>query len=133
MNRYCYPAIIKEDEDGFSVVFPDLPGCQTCGESLAEALIMAEDALALYISSCKLYGKSFAEPAAIDDRALHNGEILNYIACDTTRYDRRNNSRPVKKTLTIPRWLNEEAVRRNVNFSDVLKRALMTELDIAQA
>lgn len=133
MNKYCYPAIIKEDEGGFSVVFPDLPGCQTCGTSLAEALIMAEDALALYISSCKQYGKSFDEPAVIDSKTLRSGEILNYIACDTTRYDRRNNSRPVKKTLTIPRWLNEEAVRRNVNFSDVLKRALIAELDIAQS
>ena len=50
MSKYVYPAIFTSEPDGgYSVYFPDLEGCYTCGDTLADALFMAEDALALIL------------------------------------------------------------------------------------
>ena len=55
---------------------------------------------------------------------------MNYIACDTIEYAKMHNNRAVKKTLTIPEWLNEAAIRENLNFSQILQEALMVKLGV---
>ena len=59
---------------------------------------------------------------------LSTGEFVNYLACNTREYAKMHNNKAVKKTLTIPEWLNEAAIRAGVNFSQVLQEALMEKV-----
>ena len=128
MAKYVYPAIFHiEDEGGYSVDFPDLP-CATQGENLADAIDMAEDALALLLYSYELDGKEV--PIATDIKKIKTSDVVSYISCDTFEYRKKINSRAVKKTLSIPEWLNEQAIEANLNFSQVLQEALKAKLGI---
>jgi hypothetical protein len=52
------------------------------------------------------------------------------VGCDPRQYYRRNHSKAVKKTLTIPEWLKDEAERKNINFSQVLQEAIIDKLGL---
>lgn len=129
MNKYSYPAVLTPEENGtFSVYFPDLEGCYTCGDNITEAIMMAEDVLAFTLYQFEKSGKAIPQPSNYKDIALNADEFINYIACDTLYYRKKNSNSAVKKTLTIPEWLNEEATALGVNFSQVLQEALMQKL-----
>lgn len=126
MARYTYPAVFTPEENGqFSVYFPDLEGCYTCGDNIGDALLMAEDALALTMYCYEKEMKEIPKASAFDEIALEKGDFINYIACDTLKYRKTHNSKAVKKTLTIPEWLNNAAIEKNINFSKVLQDALI--------
>lgn len=128
-TKYAYPAIFTPEEDGgFSVVFPDLEGCFTCGDDMADALFMAEDALALVLYGYESDGREIPAPSKMEDLKLNAGEFVNSVACDTMEYRKRFNNKAVKKTLTIPEWLNETAMAMNINFSQVLQDALIQKV-----
>lgn len=128
MAKYVYPAVFTKEEKGYSVIFHDLEGCYTCGDTLEEALYMAEDVLAFTLYDYEKEGKTIPEPSNSFD--LKDGDFVNYIRCDTEEYHRRNNNRAVKKTLSIPEWLNEKAVAEGLNFSQVLQNALKEQLHL---
>lgn len=131
MAKYVYPAIFSpEEEGGYSVFFPDLEGCYTCGDDLKDALFMAEDVLAFYLYDEERDGKTIPAASKANDIKVKDGEFVNYIVCDTIEYAKMHNSKAVKKTLTIPEWLNEAATRENINFSQVLQEALMEKVNI---
>ncbi|MCD8010302.1 MAG: type II toxin-antitoxin system HicB family antitoxin [Lachnospiraceae bacterium] len=131
MAKYAYPAIFTPEEDGgYSILFPDLEGCYTCGDDMADGLMMAEDALALVLYGYESEGRRIPNPSAVKDISLKEGEFVNFIACDTLAYRKMYNNKSVKKTLTIPEWLNEAATEANVNFSQVLQEALKAQLRI---
>ena len=131
MAKYAYPAIFTPEEKGYSVRFSDIKGCYTCGESLEDALFMAEDALALMLYDYEEDGKEIPDPSPAENISLESGEFVNYIRCDTEEYHRMNNNKAVKKTLSIPQWLNEKAVAAGINFSQVLQEGLKEKLNIA--
>jgi predicted RNase H-like HicB family nuclease len=129
MNKYSYPAVFTAEEDGrYSVNFPDLESCYTCGDSLADGIMMAEDILAYTLYDYERNGKEIPTPSDSQEIELKEGEFINYIACDTLTYRKRFENKAVKKTLTIPSWLNEEAVMLGINFSQVLQDALMQKI-----
>ena len=125
--KYVYPAVFTPEEKGqFSVNFPDLESCYTCGDDLGDALYMAEDVLAMTLVSYEDKGLSI--PAPSEKLPLEAGEFQNFIACDTEIYRKQNLNKAVKKTLTIPEGLNEKALAQGINFSQVLQEALMERL-----
>lgn len=125
--KYIYPAVFTPEEKGqFSVYFPDLEGCYTSGDNLGDAIYMAGDVLAMTLVSYE--DKGFSIPAPSEKLPLEEGEFQNYIACDTEIYRRQNLNNAVKKTLTIPEWLNEKALAQGINFSQVLQEALMERI-----
>jgi predicted RNase H-like HicB family nuclease len=127
--KYVYPAIFTPEENGgYSVVFPDLDGCYTCGDDLQDALEMAEDALALVLYGYETDGRAVPAPSSPSSFALKTDEFTNFISCDTMEYRRRYSNRSVKKTLTIPEWLNESATAMGLNFSQVLQEALVGKI-----
>lgn len=131
MAKYVYPAVFTPEEKGmYSVYFPDLESCYTCGEDLAEALYMAEDVLAFTLYDYEKEKKTIPSPSSRDALELKDNEFVNYIACDTLAYQKRNNNKAVKKTLSIPEWLNEAATSAGLNFSQVLQNALKEQLHI---
>ena len=129
MAKYAYPAIFTPEEDGsFSINFPDLEGCYTCGDSLEDGIEMAEDALALVLYGYEKDGRPIPAPSTPATLSLSGNEFVNYIACDTMEYRKMYNNRAVKKTLTIPEWLNEAASAMGLNFSQVLQEALLQKV-----
>lgn len=130
MAKYVYPAVFtQEKEGGYSVFFPDLEGCYTCGDDLQDAIVMAEDVLAFYLYDEERDGNEIPAPSRANGIDLQEGEFINYIACDTIEYAKMHNNRAVKKTLTIPEWLNEAATKAGINFSQVLQEALMEKVN----
>lgn len=131
MNRYCYPAVFTPEIDGtFSINFPDLESCYTCGDDLADGIMMAEDVLAFVLYDYEKSGKDIPLPSQSSDIKLNDGEFVNYIACDTLYYRKKHSNTAVKKTLSIPEWLNEEAISLGINFSQVLQEALIQKLEV---
>ena len=133
MAKYVYPAVFTPEEEGkYSVFFPDLEGCYTCGDNLQDAIAMAEDVLAFYLYDEETTQNKIPEASNLSEIEKNDEEFVNYIACDTIEYAKMHNNRAIKKTLTIPEWLNEAATRAGVNYSQVLQEALMTKLNISR-
>lgn len=126
MNKLFYPAIFhKAEEGGFWITFPDIPECMTQGDDMQDAYEMAIDALGLAITSRKADKEEIPMPSEPYNITLNENEFCAVIEFDMLAYKKRSNSKAVKKTLTIPEWLNEEATALGVNFSQVLQSALM--------
>lgn len=128
--KYVYPAIFTPEDTGYSVRFPDIDGCYTCGDDLQDALDMAEDALALMLFHYEQERRDIPKASDLKDMQVLGDEFASLISCDTIDYQKRNNNRAVKKTLSIPEWLNEVATERGVNFSQVLQDALKNQLGL---
>jgi len=131
MKAHFYPAYFRRtNSGGYSVDFPDLPGCISAGEDLEEAMAMAREALSLHLYGMAEDGESIPDPS---DPEKLEGEAGAFIAPVEGRPDMVGDAirnRSVKKTLTIPNWLNEEAERRRVNFSQVLQEALRERMGV---
>jgi predicted RNase H-like HicB family nuclease len=127
--KYVYPACFYKEEDGrYSVEVPDFP-LATFGDDLPDAIYMASDAVAGRILLALKEGEAL--PQASDVKDIHpdseEGFVsMLYVDLDVMRQN--HDETPVKKTLTIPSWLNQAAVRRNVNFSAILRDALIEKL-----
>ena len=131
MAKYVYPAIFSPSEDGgFIVSFPDVSGCYTEGDTLAEAIEQAKDALCLMLYDLEEREESIPVPTSINDVVTESGDIVSLVACDTLEYRKFFDKKAVKKTLTIPNWLNTMAERADINFSAALQEALIEKLHI---
>lgn len=100
---------------------------------------MAVDCLAGYLYTEEIEGNALPAATALDKVDIHCEDdddsdyvkaFVNLVSVDVKEYARQHFNKPVKKTLTIPQWLNDTAVRRKVNFSKVLQRGLMAELNL---
>ena len=126
LDKYVFPAIFHPEDIGFSIYFPDLPGCITESDTLEEASKMARDALELYLYELEQSSEPIPSPVG-----RYHVEKEEYVVMITAhmkviRSEMRNKA--VKKTLTIPCWLNEEAEAAGINFSLVLQDALREKL-----
>jgi len=129
--RYVYQAVFTPLEDGgYDVYIPDLPGCGTCGEDLADAICMAEDAAAMWLWDAENKGETI--PVSTGEHQVDAPSFINYVYADTDEYHRKLDTRAIKKTLSIPSWLNVQAESAGVNFSQVLQEALKIKLGINQ-
>lgn len=134
MSKIYYPAVfhVAEDVGGYWVEFPDLPGCATQGKNDREAYKMAEDALGLWLDRTgEDFKREIGEPSnCFDVIKKYPNELIMMVGCDPEEYCRKYHSKAIKKTLTIPEWLNDRATKANINFSQVLQEALMKKLGI---
>ena len=124
--KYVYPAIFTPLEDGYDVHVPDLPGCRTCAGSLTEAIEMAEDAMSMWLWDTEQEKRPI--PAASTSLPHEPPQFVSMILANTDAWRRANDKRAVKKTLTIPAWLNHEAEAAHLNFSGILQEALKERL-----
>ena len=132
MSKYIYPAIFTPDESGaFSVSFPDIEGCFTSGDNLQDAFEMAEDALALMLYHYEQENKDIPKVSDLNKIKTGKNEFVSFVSCDTIEYQKINNNKAIKKTLTVKEWINEAAMKKNLNFSKILEKGLLNELGIA--
>ena len=130
--KLVYAAVFENcEEGGYSVSFPDLPGCFTEGDDLAEALEMAVEAACGWLIGEVEAGKQLPKATAREDLKEVDDGFISMLLLDLDDYRRRKSNKAVKKTLTIPAWLNDAAMNAGVNFSQVLQEGLKQKLNIA--
>lgn len=137
----AYPACFFKEKNAYSVIFPDLNQA-TCGETLDEAFAMAVDCLAGYLYWLKENGEEAPAPSAMDKvspveiakdlefETEYDEAFVNMVTVDVAEYAKTHFEKSVKKTLTIPAWLNNAALEQNINFSQVLQEALKERLHV---
>ncbi len=126
-----YPAVFEEEKEfGYSVVFPDLNHLATEGKTYDEAMRLAVECLAGYVWNQKTLGEPLPEPSAVNHLTLENNEFPVVISVDVEAYAKEHFEKAVKKTVTLPKWLNDAAQARGIKFSKVLQKALKEELGI---
>lgn len=133
MAKYYFPAIFDPDtdnENGFTVTFPDLPGCITEGSNMDEAVYMAKDALVGFLYGMEEDGEQIPTPSNPSNIDLPQGAFISIIEVRTDYIRDEIENKAVKKTLTIPKWLNDAAEKENINFSQLLQFAIKERLGI---
>ena len=133
-----YPACFYKDTDGYSVVFPDLNWLSTCGANEQEAMCMAVDCLAGYLYFLALDGEKAPAASSIKDVSADKvatelgvsaeEAFVNLVSVDVEEYAKAHFDKSVRKTLTIPAWLNTAAQSANINFSQTLQEALIAKV-----
>ncbi len=136
----AYPACFIKEENGYSVIFPDLNNLATCGQTLDEAFSMAVDCLAGYLYWLQKDGDIIPAASSIekinptkiaeDLEVIPEKAFVNIVTVDVEEYAKVHFEKSVKKTLTIPAWLNKAALEQNINFSQVLQDALKSQLHL---
>lgn len=128
--KYVYPAVFTKEDGAYSIRFPDIESCYTSAADLVEGVDMARDVLCFMLYD--LEERKAAIPAPSDVSALRcaENEFVTLVACDTLEYRKFYDSRAVKKTLSIPAWLNTMAESAGINFSATLQSALKEALEL---
>lgn len=126
--KLTYPAIFHHENESYWVEFPDLIGCNSFGDTAEETLKAAQEALEGYALTLLEEGKKLPEPSDITNIQIDENSFTSFVQTDLSAY--LNNSKAVKKNLTIPEWLNNQAVANGINFSKVLQEALIKQLNM---
>lgn len=132
--KLTYPAIFYpcENKPGYTVEVPDLPGCVTEGDSLADAILMAEDAASGWVLDELEDGNKAPTASNIKDITPDSQDgIVSMLVLDMDAYAEKYGEKAVRKSLTIPAYLNTFAEKAGVNFSQVLQDALKDQLNMA--
>ncbi|MHC1747451.1 MAG: type II toxin-antitoxin system HicB family antitoxin [Cellulosilyticaceae bacterium] len=131
--KLVYPACFYPEDNGqYSVIFPDLDQAATFGNSLEEAIDMATDLASGWLLDSVQENQQLPKPSNIKDITLEEETgFVSLITVDLTEYERLYGNKAVKKTLTIPAWMNTLAEKKGMNFSAVLQSAIKKELDIS--
>ena len=124
--KLVYPAIFSpwEDGDGYTVEVPDLPGCVTEGATLADAVLMAQDAASGWVLDELEEGRPAPAASAMEDIRADAGGLGQPRFPGYGRLCRKYGNTAVRKNCTIPAWLNTFAEARHINFSKVLTDGL---------
>lgn len=129
-DKYVYPAIFTYDDDGINIEFPDIEGCFSCADTDEEALYMAEDVLGLCLLVLEEDDEKIPEPSNLKDIKVEENQKTSLISVWMPTVRKAINNKPIKKTLTIPQWLDVMAREKNINFSYILQEGLKKELNL---
>lgn len=121
--KIIYPAVFHKEDNQYWVEFPDLEGCHTYGESLEETLFYAKEALEVYAVTLLENGEKLNSPTNISSIATDDNSFTTLIYGDIDNY--LSSDKAVKKTLTIPEWVNKIGIEHNINFSQTLTDAIL--------
>lgn len=132
--KLVYPALFYhwEEGDGYTVEVPDLPGCVTEGATLADAILMAQDAASGWVLGELEAGAAAPAASAISDVQPEDDGFVSLLTLDMDAYAEKYGQKAVRKNLTVPAWLNTFAEKQKVNFSQVLTDALTALYQQAQ-
>ena len=129
-TSYIYPAILHYAEDGISISFPDLPGCLSCSNTTNEAAKDAKEALGLHLWGMEKDGDIIPEPTPVTLLSIANNEIPLLVDVFMPSVRARMETRFVKKTLSIPAYMNARAEEAGINFSQLLQEAISAKLNL---
>jgi len=126
MSAYVYPAVFhyNKDDGSYTIIYPDLPGCVSEGKSLENALYMAQDALKQWLECTMDCQQSIPSASRAEDITCEQGEFVNLVRVEL------KDERAVRRTVSIPRWMDNAAASSHLSLSRVLQDALRDRLDI---
>ena len=130
-DTYIFPAIFEQDENGIAILFPDLPGCLPCAETMEQAVKNAKEAMLLHLYGMEEDGEEIPEPTPFADLHTTEHQTLMLIEVFMPPFREKQHKRFVKKTLSLPSWINAEAEHAGINFSAVLQEALIEKLHLS--
>jgi len=120
MAEYIYPAVFHANSDGsFTIIYPDLPGCVSEGKSLGNAMHMAQDALKQWASVMEEMGEEIPAASPPGHIAVGDGEFVSLIRTET------RDTRSVRRSVSVPRWMDDEVAKRGISYSRVLQDELI--------
>ncbi|GHS92264.1 antitoxin HicB [Synergistales bacterium] len=133
-DRYRYPAFIGLDDatGRYYVLFPDLPGCTTTGDTEEEALSNAKEAMSLHLFGMENDGDEIPAPGSILEVRGENDEPIVLIEVWMPSFREKMETKAVNKTVTLPGWLDKEGRSANLNYSQILQDAIMERLSISR-
>ena len=130
--KAVFPVIFTRLEEGGYMAFsPDFQ-INTQGETLADAIEMARDAIGIMGIDMEDNNKTIPTPSSPHDITCAADEIVSMIDIDFTAYRRANERRTVRRNVSLPSWLNSEAEKAGLNVSAILQAALKQELHITE-
>ncbi len=125
MAEYVYPAIFHSNEDGsYTITYPDLPGCISEGKSLGNAIYMAQSALTQWIEYLTDKKQSIPLTSSFENIEITQEEFINLIRVDI------KDSHAVKRTVSIPKWMDDKVIESGLSLSRVLQDALKEKLNV---
>lgn len=120
MAEYVYPAIFHSNEDGtYTITYPDLPGCISEGKTLGNAMYMAQSALTQWIEYLSDKKQDIPQASSIHDITTESCEFVNLIRADV------KDGRAIKRTVSIPKWMDDKVIDAGLSLSRVLQDALL--------
>jgi predicted RNase H-like HicB family nuclease len=129
---YAFPAVFRYAEEGISIEFPDLPTCQTCAISDSEAFKNAKETLGVHLFNMEQDGDTIPDPSAVSVIQLNKDEVITMVEVFMPAIRDKMNNQFVKKTLSVPAWLNRRAEQEQVNFSHILQQGIKDYLNIQE-
>ena len=128
--KIYYPAVFQKEDTGYSVWVPDIEGCVSQGEAIGEATENISDAIGLMLETLAEHNVDIPAPSSPETIPVQKNQFVSVIAFDPAEYEKKYSTKAVKKTLTLPSWLNTMAERAHVNFSAVLQEALIEKFHL---
>jgi toxin-antitoxin system, antitoxin component, hicB family len=143
--KVAYPVIFTDVDTNILIEVPDLGIITEANEegkakgTMADAIMMARDAIGINCIEAEDNGKKIIKPSEIYNIDVSKGTfygegqmILSLVDVDLTSYRKMLDNRTVRRNVTLPNWLNQEAEKAHVNVSKVLQEALMARLGVSR-
>jgi predicted RNase H-like HicB family nuclease len=130
VNRYMYPSIFTFEDEQILVGFPDFPDCMTYGNNIQEAYENAKEVLEGYFYFMEEDQEEIPDPTNVLDLNISKDQACVYIDVWMVPIRNKMHNRSIKKTLTIPKWLNDLAEEQGINYSQLLQSSLKEYLGI---
>lgn len=129
-DKYIFPAVLNFADDGISIEFPDLEGCLPCAENIEDAVKNAKEAMLLHLYGMEEDNEEIPEPTPINAITLEKNQSMLLVEAYMKPFREKMHRKFVKKTLSIPAWINSEAENAGINFSQVLQEAIVERLHL---
>jgi len=121
--EFVYPAIFHQNKDkSYTVIYPDLPGCASEGKNLGNAMYMAQSALTQWIGYLADKKQEIPNASPAEKIKAAKGEFVNLICAEV------RDVRAVKRTISIPKWMDDKVAQSGLSLSRVLQDALREKL-----
>lgn len=129
-GTYIFPAVFEICDNGIAILFPDLPGCTPCAENIEKAVINAKEALLLHLYGMEEDSEEIPEPTSFNEIELQKNQTVMLVEVYMPPFREKQHKKFVKKTLSIPSWINAQAEYAGINFSQTLQEALIQKLNL---
>ncbi|MBR5345114.1 MAG: type II toxin-antitoxin system HicB family antitoxin [Clostridia bacterium] len=123
-----YAAVFTPKNGRYYVRVPDMPGCVTSGDSYEDAFDMVLDAANLWMTDLVERKEKIPKATPMEQIKREDGDMLMLIQIDTDEYLRKTESRAVRRSVSIPAWMDMEVQERGLSLSRVLQDALKSQL-----
>lgn len=133
-----YPVIFTQVDEKILIEVPDL-NILTEGLNIADAIEMARDAIGLKVISLQDDSIDIPPASQLDKIRLEDGKFTEFgnsytslVDIDFIEYRKKIDNKTVRRNVTLPNWLNQEAEKAHLNVSKVLQEALMLKLNTSR-